>query len=162
MQPGCQPYSSSICRIRRRGSCSALTRFCSARPRSSLRMPSLYTWGLQERAGCSSALAKSSRSTTCSCGDIQRTRWPSPSFSMLVLQPPRGAGRCRAGAWGSQSLPAVRPARVGSAALSCRVEKASQPASGSFLASSAGEDAVPAQRGKSVLAAYYLRTQLWA
>ena len=35
------------------------------------------------------------------------------------------------------------------------------PPSVSFLASSAGDDAVPAQRGKSVLAAYYLKPQLW-
>src|ERR1035438_5224955 len=60
--------------------------------------------------------------------------------------------------------PAVSTARMPSAvdsSVAVSSDRVLRSSSGSFLASSAGEDAVPAQRGKSVLAAYYLRTQLW-
>jgi len=163
MQPGCQPYfiiniahPTGVARARPlRGS--------AQRARAlRWRMPSLYTWGLQERAGCSSALAKSSRSTTCSCGDIQRTRWPSAFLLYACLAASERRWPMSGWCWGSQSLssrfvllalaPLLFPAGferlpsllAGVSWLAQRVRTQSQ------------------LRGVNrVLAAYYLRTQLW-
>ena len=103
-----RPESGSTCRPALSydqlcGSYSALIKCSSALRHCSPRTQWPYASEPRERAGCCSAQALRTRSTTCSSGAIQRTPWPWHFFSMPALQRRTSDGRSRPGCSGPQS-----------------------------------------------------------